>query len=63
MSLATTLMNRLSYPKKMLLIALIFLIPLTATFIILFNQMNRGITAIETEFNGLVFIASVRTLY
>jgi methyl-accepting chemotaxis protein len=63
MSLATTLMNRLSYPKKMLLIALIFLIPLTATFIILFNQMNRGITATETELNGLVFIASVRTLY
>lgn len=63
MSLATTLMNRLSYPKKMTLIALIFLIPLTATFFILFNQMNRGITATETELNGLRFIANVRALY
>lgn len=63
MSLATTLMNRLSYPKKMTLIALIFLIPLTVTFTILFNQMNRGITATETELNGLRFISNVRVLY
>lgn len=63
MSLATSLMNRLSYPKKMTLIALIFLIPLTATFIILFNQMNRGINATETELSGLHFISNVRALY
>lgn len=63
MSLATSLMNTLSYPKKMLLIALVFLIPLTLTFIILFNQMNRGITATETELQGLHFISKVRLLY
>jgi methyl-accepting chemotaxis protein len=63
MSLAKALMNNLTYPKKMMLIAFIFLIPLSVTFFILFDEMNVGIKATQTEKQGLEYISKLRLLY
>lgn len=45
MRFAVSLMSKLSYPKKMAVIAAIFLFPLTITFVSLVNSLNSGINA------------------
>ncbi|MCX4187704.1 methyl-accepting chemotaxis protein [Methylophaga sp. OBS4] len=63
MSLAVSLMNKLSYPKKMAVIAVIFLVPLTITFLLLVGSLSTGITAGKQEQKGLRYINEVRQLY
>jgi len=63
MNAAIQLMNRLSYPKKMLLISVVFLIPIILLISLLLNQLGAGITSAEKEMRGLEYIKTVRQLY
>ncbi|MCX4186670.1 methyl-accepting chemotaxis protein [Methylophaga sp. OBS4] len=63
MRFSIALMSKLSYPKKMAVIAAIFLFPLTITFVILASNLNSGINASILEQKGLKYIDTVRPLY
>lgn len=57
------LMNRLTYPKKMLLISAVFLVPIIMLITLLFMGLGAGISAAEKEARGLEYIKTVRQLY
>ena len=57
------LMNRLTYPKKMLLISAVFLVPIIMLITLLFMELGAGISAAEKEARGLEYIKTVRQLY
>jgi len=63
MNAAIQLMNKLSYPKKMLLISIVFLVPIILLINLLFNQLGAGIATAEKEMRGLEYIKTVRQLY
>ena len=63
MNPAIQLMNKLSYPKKMLLISVVFLIPIILLISLLLNQLGTGIASAEKEMRGLEYIKTVRQLY
>jgi len=56
-------MNKLSYPKKMLLISVVFLIPIIMLISLLLSQLGVGIASAEKEARGLEYIKTVRQLY
>ncbi len=57
------LMNRLTYPKKMLLISAVFLVPIIMLISLLLVELGTGISAAEKEVRGLEYIKTVRQLY
>ena len=63
MNLAIQLMNKLSYPKKMVLISVVFLIPIIMLITLLLGQLGAGISSAEKEARGLEYIKTVRQMY
>lgn len=63
MNLATKLMNSLSYPKKMSLITVLLLIPITVTFLLLIHQLNNIVNESHKEQSGLEYIKTITPLY
>lgn len=63
MNAAIMLMNKLTYPKKMLLISIVFLIPIILLITLLLNQLAVGTANTEKEVRGLEYIKTVRQLY
>ncbi|NOQ81862.1 MAG: HAMP domain-containing protein [Methylophaga sp.] len=63
MNAAIMLMNKLAYPKKMLLISIVFLIPIILLITLLLNQLAAGTANTEKEIRGLEYIKTVRQLY
>jgi methyl-accepting chemotaxis protein len=63
MNAAIWLMNQLTYPKKMLLISAVFLVPIIALITLVLSQLSLGISAAEKESRGLEYIKTVRQLY
>ncbi len=59
---AAKLMNQLSYPRKMMLISAIFIIPLMATLYMLNKQMNIAIDFAEKERLGIEYIQQLKNL-
>jgi methyl-accepting chemotaxis protein len=60
---ATALMGALSYPRKMIVISLLFMVPLVVVSILLMGELNSKIEATNKEQRGLEFIKSVRQIY
>lgn len=63
MNAAVWLMNQLTYPKKMLLISAVFLVPIIMLIILVLTQLSAGISSAEKEARGLEYIKTVRQLY
>jgi methyl-accepting chemotaxis protein len=63
MNVSESLMNNLSYPKKMGLIAAVFVIPLLFVSYLLFTELNTGIDATTNQRDGLQYITELRQLY
>ncbi|MEW5057638.1 MAG: methyl-accepting chemotaxis protein [Cycloclasticus sp.] len=56
-------MSRLSYPKKIALISVFFLLPLIVVSVLLSKELNLKIEVTEQEQQGLRYIQVVRQLY
>jgi methyl-accepting chemotaxis protein len=63
MNLAQSLMDKLTYPKKMMLIAIIFLIPIVITTGLIIKQTSEIIVSTRIEQQGLNYIGKVLQLY
>lgn len=63
MNFAKLLMNQLTYPKKMGLIAIVFLIPITILTWTVFNDETKIIDTTQTEQDALRYINTVLALY
>lgn len=63
MNAAIKLMNHLTYPKKMIMISLVFFIPILILISLLFSELGAGISVTEKEVRGLDYIKTVRQLY
>ena len=59
---AIALMNRLTYPKKFVLIGLLFALPLTVALLLLLDNINNTIEFTEKELAGMTYIRPLRTL-
>jgi methyl-accepting chemotaxis protein len=55
-------MNRLKYPKKFMVIFLLFLIPITSLLSIEIKQLNDDVSISKRQENGLEYSVAVRTL-
>jgi hypothetical protein len=56
------LMNRLSYPRKFLLISLLFVLPLALVVYLLFSEIGEQIEFARKETKGIRYLAPVRRL-
>jgi len=63
MNVSESLMNNLSYPKKMGLISAVFIIPLLFISYLLFTELSTGIDATTNQRDGLQYITKLRQLY
>ncbi len=63
MLLTQSLMNSLSYPKKMALIGIVFLIPIFLATSFLIYKDNGVLNQAAQEIQGVTFIRAVRMLY
>jgi len=63
MTAAISIMNKLSYPKKMILISVVFMVPVILLISLLLSQLAIGISTAEKEMRGLEYIKTVRQLY
>tara|TARA_R110002050_G_scaffold9504_2_gene33451 strand:+ start:27237 stop:29249 length:2013 start_codon:yes stop_codon:yes gene_type:complete len=63
MNAAIWLMNQLTYPKKMLVISAVFLVPIILLISLVLSQLSSGISVTEKEARGLEYIKTVRQLY
>jgi methyl-accepting chemotaxis protein len=63
MNFSESLMNNLSYPKKMGLISLVFMVPILFVSFVLLTELSANITATKQEQSGLSYISTVRQLY
>lgn len=63
MQFIQSFMNNLTYPKKMLLISLVFMVPIVISNYILLAQSNEKVNHSALEQDGLVYIKNVRQLY
>jgi len=63
MNAAIWLMNKLTYPKKMLMISAVFLLPIIILILLALNHLGLGISVAEKEARGLEYIKTVRQLY
>lgn len=63
MFFAESLMNKLILPKKMALIAVVFMIPIVIASYLLLSELRTDINASKKEQQGLLYISHVRQLY
>lgn len=57
---AITLMNRLKYPQKFLLISMLFILPLVIIMLFLIPQVSGQITFADKELQGMVYLKPLR---
>ncbi len=57
------LMGALTYPKKMVLISILFLVPLATVSMLLKAELDAKVEVIAKELRGLEYIQAVRQLY
>jgi len=60
---ASSLMSCLSYPKKIAVISVLFLVPLIVVSVLLMEELNLKIASTEKEQRGLEYIQTIRQLY
>ena len=60
---AVNIMSRLTYPKKMALISVFFLLPLIVVSMLLSKELNLKIEVTQQEQHGLKYIQAIRQLY
>jgi len=60
---AISLMSQLSYPKKIAVISVLFLVPLVVVSVLLVGELNHKIELTEKEHRGLEYIKTLRQLY
>jgi len=63
LSPVTHLMSRLSYPRKISVISVLFFLPLMVISLLLVDELNREIDTTYKEQRGLEYISVVRMLY
>ena len=59
---AVTLMNRLKYPQKFILISLLFVLPLALVMILLIPSINERLDFAQQEKDGNVYLRPLRRL-
>ncbi len=59
---AISLMNRLLYPRKMLLISVVFILPLVFTSWLLLKDIHQSVASTQQELLGVEYISSLRLL-
>ncbi|RLA21199.1 MAG: methyl-accepting chemotaxis protein [Gammaproteobacteria bacterium] len=60
---AVALMSQLSYPRKMIVISLLFMVPLVVVSYLLVGELGGKIESTEKEQRGLEYIKTVRQIY
>lgn len=60
---AVALTNRLRYPHKFLLIALLFMVPLSLVMSLLIRQIDTQVIAANREMSGVSYLQTLRRLY
>ncbi len=60
---AISLMNQLTYPKKMVSVSVLFMVPLVLVSWLFMGELATGISATEKERRGLEYIKTVRQVY
>jgi PAS domain S-box-containing protein len=60
---AIGLMNRLTYPRKFLLISIVFAVPLALVTVILFNDINASLDTARRQTEGLRYLTAVQPLF
>jgi methyl-accepting chemotaxis protein len=63
MNFSESLMNNLSFPKKMELISAVFIIPLLIISYLLFTELTTGISSTTNQRDGLQYTTKLRQLY
>jgi methyl-accepting chemotaxis protein len=63
MFFAESLMNKLTFPKKMVLIAAVFLLPIFIASILLIHELTTKINITKHEMQGIAYINTIRQLY
>lgn len=63
MKFSASLMNHLSYSKKMLLISIVFILPILILSYSLIAELSSGISATDNQRDGLLYISKIRQLY
>ena len=57
------LMNRLTYPRKFLLISVVFALPLAIVTVILFKEINASLETARGQIEGLRYLAAIQPLF
>jgi len=60
---AIGLMNRLTYPRKFLLITVVFAVPLALVTIFLFNEINHSLDIARRQTEGLRYLTAIQPLF
>ena len=60
---AVGLMNRLTYPRKFLLISIVFTVPLALATVLLFNKINASLDTARGQTEGLRYLAAIQPLF
>jgi PAS domain S-box-containing protein len=60
---AVGLMNRLTYPRKFLLISVVFALPLAIVTVILFAEINASLDIARRQTEGLRYLTAVQPLF
>jgi PAS domain S-box-containing protein len=60
---AVGLMNRLTYPRKFLLISIVFTVPLILSTVILFNKINASLDTARRQTEGLRYLIAIQPLF
>src|SRR5207245_2092454 len=60
---AVGLMNRLTYPRKFLLISVVFALPLALVTVFLFAEINASLDTSRLQTQGLRYLTAVQPLF
>jgi PAS domain S-box-containing protein len=60
---AVSLMNRLTYPRKFLLISVVFALPLALVTVILFDGINASLDIARRQTEGLRYLTAIHPLF
>lgn len=60
---AVGLMNRLTYPRKFLLISVLFAVPLALVTVFLFAEINASLDIARLQTRGLRYLTAVQPLF
>jgi PAS domain S-box-containing protein len=60
---AVGLMNRLTYPRKFLLISVLFVLPLTLVTVFLFAEINDSLDIARRQTEGLRYLTAIQPLF